>query len=41
MVRAVAYIFPDPTSRVTVAPLAARKVQPLVRCVFIWNMSLC
>ena len=29
--RAVAYIFPDPTSAFTVAPLAARKVERLVQ----------
>ena len=28
--RAVAYIFPDPTSAFTVAPLVARKVERLV-----------
>ena len=34
IVRAAAH-FPDPTSRVTVAPLAARKVDPVVRIIII------
>ena len=38
--RAVAYIFPDPTSAFTVAPLVARKVERLVRSVFVLGMPL-
>ena len=34
--RAVAYIFPDPTSAFTVAPLVARKVERLVGSYFHW-----